>query len=137
MIAVVYSVIHLLKWNFPFPTPIEMYLWRVSRVAILVVKMMAWGVFEVISVQSDVDVRADFLFWGRERRTTARAASSGPGRQCSWWRDYSVTVFGAVCSVVYVLSRTALIVEIVISLRWLPVSVYQTVPWPEYLPKVG
>ena len=124
-INVLHPAVHMLKWHFAFPTLIDKYVWQTSSACLLAV-LFSWGIVEVLTVKPGLDCTMTLLgIWVHETRSE------------SWWRRYLIDFMGTCSSLLYLVARTALIVETVLSLRKMPSSVYQTVEWPQYLPHVG
>ncbi|KAK6076224.1 hypothetical protein SCUP234_07392 [Seiridium cupressi] len=122
-ITVLHPAIHMVKWNFEFPTLLEQYVWRFSSASLLAV-LFVWGVVEVLSVKPGLDFTVTLLgIWVNE--TT---------RQDSWWRSRALDFPGAMSSLLYFVARTALIVETILSLRQMPLSAFQTVIFSQYMP---
>lgn len=98
----VFAGIHVIAWNFHFPTSIEMWLWRASSILCSVlVLIISLGAL----IGGDVD--------GAKR-----------------W-------FFLVCAGLYIFCRIYMFVEMFVSLRSVPASVYQTPKWSQYFPAFG
>lgn len=97
-IGCIFGGIHLLAWNFSFPTEIERWLWR----------------FFGISASSSLVCMYTTLWFCRNK--TAR---------------WTIVTCGGV---LYSLSRTFLVVEAFVALRFVPIRLYETVSWEGTLP---
>jgi hypothetical protein len=119
-----YAGVHLLAWSFDFPTRAEQILWRVSCLTMagsmvvfwifinrrfyqLVAYMWPWKKLELEKVVAE-----------RQRVSTIQI------------------MLGAVTFLAYLLARLCLIVQVFITLRKMPLGVFETVNWVAFLPHV-
>ncbi|ORY55269.1 uncharacterized protein BCR38DRAFT_357079 [Pseudomassariella vexata] len=126
VITVLHPAIHMMKWNYEFPTLLEQYVWRLSSTALLAI-LFFWGLVEVMSVKPGFDFTLTLLgIWVSRTK-----------REGSWWRQHALDLPGSLSAILYFLARTALIVGTVSSLRQMPFSVYQEVGVSQYIPHFG
>ena len=111
--VITFSAWHLAAWNFAFPTVAERILWRICTITTFILP------FAFVSIQSFVWIRFRF-FYGFKH-----FAGSVLGLRPS------VLSIGAL---LYGIARLYLIIEVFISLRYVPVGVYDNVQWSNYIP---
>ena len=109
-----FSAIHIIAWDFHFPSRAEMVIWRVSSVT-------ATGLCLCIYVMVQLRIRIDGQVIGGGKPTRGHA-----------WTDMS-TFFLLVPINLYPLVRLLLIVQIFLCFRSMPDTVYDTVDWTRYL----
>ncbi len=112
-----YAGVHMSAWNYKFPSLLECWLWRSSCIAVLAAGWV-WVIFEVALVVED---RFRFL----------------PlfGRLCHFLRFGALTLL-VVTLTAGVFGRVFIVVESFVSLRSVPIGVYATVPWANYIPHI-
>ncbi|GAW17372.1 hypothetical protein ANO14919_068290 [Xylariales sp. No.14919] len=115
-LAALYAGIHLAAWNYHFATGVEMWLWRVSGLivaAILPITGIALSFFillsNIVAVSFGVDIFDPLLKVGR----------------------VFVTI---IVPVIHLSARLLLAVEAFISVRQMPIGVFVTIPWSNYIP---
>ncbi|KIW24687.1 uncharacterized protein PV07_10388 [Cladophialophora immunda] len=54
MLSMIHCGIHVAGWNFPFPTAMELYLWRTASATMLAI-LVVWGFLEVLAVKPGFD----------------------------------------------------------------------------------
>jgi len=111
--VITFSAWHLAAWNFAFPTVAERIIWRICTITTFILP------FAFVSIQSFVWIRFRF-FYGFKH-----FAGSVLGLRPS------VLSIGAL---LYGIARLYLIIEVFISLRYVPVGVYDNVQWSNYIP---
>ncbi|KAJ9134319.1 hypothetical protein NKR23_g10276 [Pleurostoma richardsiae] len=148
-----FAAIHLLAWNFHFPSSVERLLWRIFSIYITCSVVCTWA-----ALYWAFEAWPRIVGWLEDRQTTKRSLLS---RMYSWWRssmpcrllgriseafrkgsfnrnlDQTVPLFAAVTiplGGLYCCARTYIIVEDVINLRSLPTSTYDSVDWNAFLP---
>lgn len=124
-ITIVYMGLHLVGWNFDFPTAIEQKLWRAATV-ILLGAFLSYGIlFIIIAWHLPAFCR---LFGIPGAETVLELLSRLPR-----WFQYSIAVswIGS-----YGLARSYILAEAFIGLRALPLAAYNTVNWTHFLPHV-
>jgi hypothetical protein len=117
-LPILYGSIHLAAWNFEFLTQVERIMWRVACLTI------ASGVFVCITLSFAITLSIDLL--------------EGRNRFVSWLADFLDTSFPYLVfcgeSVTFLSSRLFVIVESFISVRRLPLGIFITVEWSDYIP---
>ena len=112
-VGAAFSTVHIIAWDFQFPTHAEMVIWRTSSVA-------AAGFCLLIYVTVRLRIRYDCnLIRGRNMM------------RGQVWTDIS-TVMILSMIMLYTLARSTLIVQIFLCFRRTPNSVYDTVNWTRY-----
>ena len=154
ILMIMYSGIFLCAWNFYFPTTIERIFWHTASVITLAFTLpCGFGLMYL-----------DYVYFGRSRYSrreagwiedildrlcrilkcqvppsTARAVAMKKHLSDSPWRAYLPGPALAYCIVMcafYCLARAYILAEDFISLRRLPNSIFETVPWTQYLPQI-
>ena len=110
-----FSVLHLIAWDFEFPTEIELLLWRWTCVSMTII-LGAYCVTEAVSIVA-------------EGYTTTGLTTLG-GYKLRWPTNILFLVPGCL----YMCARIAVIIEILINLRRLPAGCFDTVRWTELFP---
>jgi hypothetical protein len=124
-ISIIYMGLHLVGWNFTFPTAIERQLWRAATV-ILLGAFLSYGIlFIIIAWRFPAFCR---LFGVSGAQTVLELLSRLPR-----WFQYSIAVswIGS-----YGLARLYILAEAFIGLRALPLAAYNTVDWTQFLPHI-
>jgi hypothetical protein len=124
-----FAAIHCVAWNFSFPTPVELLLWRTTCLATIVLP--------IIAPLQNLSVKFVKVFM---RRYFARKDMVDTG-----WRfhgfigdhDFIVQVLLQAVGVVYILSRMYLIVEVFRALFFLPPEAFVATSWPIEFPHFG
>jgi hypothetical protein len=98
-----FGALHLVAWNFYFPTEAERWLWRVSSLGCIVLPI-GIAVSFMLHIEDAPDI-------------------------------YVFLTFGSMA--LYFLFRFYMFVEMFVSLRSVPASVYQTPEWSQYFPSFG
>ncbi|OQN95376.1 hypothetical protein B0A48_18482, partial [Cryoendolithus antarcticus] len=122
--SAVFSAIHLAAWNSTFPTASERIVWRVATLVSALAYMMCWlcqVIMNVGSIRKPVDVI---------KRSRRRHVEVKPVVELASW------IF-LVTTVVYVLARLVIIVEMFRSLAYLTRDAYITPSWPTNIPHFG
>ena len=117
--TVAYAAFHLIGWDFWFPTRIERNLWRASSLIATVTTIFFW-LFETIAA------RQRFGRWDKY----LIALKQQKAKSVQWWEV--ALLFPVV--VAYVAARAYMIVEVLVSLRRLPLGAYKTVQVSQNLP---
>jgi hypothetical protein len=137
--TLVYASIHLVGWNFEFPTRAELILWRVCSM-FLFVNTVAFWVFETSAAWYRVGRWQRFfcrIFWKSkledvERARVAREAARVPKQlplKAEFWSIFPLAW-------TYAAARGYLVVEVFLGLRALNASAYLTVDWATYIPHI-
>ena len=120
-----YGGIHLALWNYEFPTRVESRLWRISAVALgsapILLLLLGW------SQSRSYDYVKRFI---RKFRFIKRA-----------WENnldgirYGLILMGGAAALFYTFARIYIVVESFISLRHVPIGVYEGgLGWSKYIP---
>jgi len=113
-VGISFGGIHCIAWFFPFPTPIELFIWRTSAVSITAIPIIFYLIVDNVrhGLQTPVTNVHDF---------------STP-HLTIWIVYFSI--------VLYILSRAALIVLPILSLRCLPPEAFQDFEWTSFIPHI-
>jgi len=129
--SVAYGGIHAIGWNFTFATQTEQLLWRVScpLLAIMGIPMYKFICYIEGQERGSLVVNIKWAF--------------------SWIPDYFsyghmfygifyvlLCILCSLCFIPYCAARAFLVVEAFISLRHVPMGVYQVVNWASYIPHI-
>ena len=126
VVIVCYACLHLVAWDFHFPTQEERKIWRVLCIA-----MVASAIVYVAS-----EVHKDGHRTGRWRRwclTLFPKAPVSPHQDSVPYRDWSYVVLVA-CATLYTASRIYVVIECFLSLRALPKGAYDSIEWANLIP---
>ncbi|KAI1733761.1 hypothetical protein F4680DRAFT_379272 [Xylaria scruposa] len=124
--SLIHSGIHLLGWNFAYPSSIEQLLWRISAVILASVSAVSVGMVRILAT---LGYRGRFNLawvWINVQREEPRNRKLPK----SW------DIFLGLCILSLVAARSYIIIEAIISLRNLPASVYTAVSWTDFLPHI-
>ena len=113
-VGAAFCAVHIIAWDFRFPTHAEKVIWRSSSVT-------AAGLCLLIFVTVQLRIRIDGYRIG-----------GGKAGRFHVWTDISTFVM-LVLPILYLLVRLLLIVQIFLCLRSMSDSVYDTVDWTRYL----
>lgn len=117
-----YGVAHILAWKFEFPTRIERLLWRIACIDIIA------GTVTVLALFS-ISIYIHEHNW----KSLGNAILTREPGIMPW--IYRLVIFVGVLNIpLFVLSRLFIIVETFVSLRRVPLGVYATANWAEYIP---
>jgi len=105
-----FAGIHCAAWNYPFPTTVESWMWRVNAI---MTGGLPMGTY-----------LAALLMFGM-----SKDASRWPGNVGSY--------FVVLCGMLYNLGRLFVVVEVFISLRSAPPGIYQQLKWSNYVGHIG
>ena len=108
-VGICFGAIHCIAWGFPFPTHAELFMWRVSSVAITAIPtyMPLVALLAIRLADMDFDTTAFIL---------------------------GISLFPA--AILYVIARMFTLVLALTSLRELPPGSYDTVHWTTFIPHV-
>lgn len=124
VISVVHAGIHLLGWEFQYPTDVETFLWRVSSVTLVVV-MAIGGIVPVLSTADWFDYSFNLLWiWVRE------------ADEKTWVKEWLFASVVNIAYVMYILARLIIFAEMFCAFRSLPARAYLEVEWSSFLPHV-
>ncbi|KAK0649316.1 hypothetical protein B0T16DRAFT_129200 [Cercophora newfieldiana] len=117
VVSVVHALIHVLGWWFPFTTPIEAIVWRVSSLTLLIV-MAIGGFVPVVSTQPWFDFSFSMLWiWVRE------------AKKQTWVRRRLFSTVVDIAYVLYIIARIFILVKIFFAFRAMPEDVYISPEW--------
>jgi hypothetical protein len=147
-----YASIHLVGWNFEFPTNTEQILWRVSSLILLGTTIAFW-ILESIAMWYRYGGGQEILINLFTSRTAPveSVASSEPKQACTAddntylhetpfeprelplsWEFWSIFPI----AFIYGTARTYILVETLVGLRSLPWTTYLTVEWAQFFPHI-
>ncbi|KAF1991262.1 hypothetical protein K402DRAFT_389433 [Aulographum hederae CBS 113979] len=121
-ISVLHAMVHLLGWNFSFPSYPELIIWRVSSLILFIV-MVVGGAVPVLSTQPWFDFEFSLLWiWYRE------------SREKTWVKRWLFNIVVELAYASYVVARLFIFAEMFSAFRSLPNGAYKDVDWTSYLP---
>jgi hypothetical protein len=120
LFSTVFSVLHLIAWDFDFATVLERDLWRVCSLVATFMPVVIAGFLQMASIW-DSSINANP---GAKRRIKAPEFAA------------LVILFYFLSVMAYVAARVILIFQVFYSLRSMPVGIYNTIPWTNYIPHV-
>ena len=110
-----YGGIHLALWNYDFPTRVESRLWRISAVALgsapILLLLLGW------SQSRSLQVPKRFIRKARFEKKTKQSISDG--------FRYGLILMCGAAAPLYIFARIFIVVESFISLRHVPIGVYE------------
>ena len=144
-ITVAYAAFHLIGWNFWFPTRVERNLWRASSLTVIVTTIFFW-MFETIAARQRFG-RWDKYLIALKLKKSGTTQTSSPhcskdekvdafeqeqkkAKSVQWWEV--ALLFPVILA--YVAARAYMIVEVLVSLRRIPLGAYKTVQVSQMLP---
>ena len=122
--SMLHSTIHLMGWNFTYPTLLEKYLWRASSL------VLAAGLFACFAVEYGLR-----LVGFRGHRSLAGFWIQPEMRE-NGWRHQVIDAWMVFVTCCLILARLYIIGEVLASLRCLPRSVFEAVNWAAFIPHV-
>lgn len=140
--SMIHSCIHLLGWNLDYPSNVEKQLWRASAVGLAVISCITVGAVRMLRAIGYKGRYNLVYIWVNTESCQAQIESSEPqsGRGRRWSAKMAafsgVEMFLTLATLVLVLARLYIIVEVVISLRSQPEGVYVSLDWLSFLPHV-
>lgn len=142
-----YAALHLIGWNFDFPSNIEQLLWRISSLTVTLTTFL-WWLLETVAARHRFGRWEKYLLWLRMKKPAppvavtqkqiAEAQNSDDSFELEqkqskpmlWWEaGLSLPIVLA-----YIIARMYLIVEVGLSLRALPLGAYKAVEMAQILP---
>jgi hypothetical protein len=150
--TLLYSFVHMIGWNFSFPTRLEQILWRVSSSILVGTTVVFWlveslaqahrtgylrkivlRVFRMRAVESSPDSKVEAPKTSLpDRDTTVGEDAFIPIELPLKWEFWGIFPL----ALVYALARGYILVEAFLGLRSLPVSAYLSVQWLSLLPHI-
>jgi hypothetical protein len=122
-----YGGIHMVAWNCVFPSVLEHWIWRISCIALV---LFAWPVMLYTCVDSLLRRLATRRGWG----ISGQLSESAELFLMPFWTFFSG--FSMLIISYTACARIFIVVESFISLRSVPIGVYATVPWANYIPHI-
>ncbi len=107
VVSVAFGAVHVLAWNYSFPSKYESWVWRIAPVVVIALPFVGIAVFFIVLN------RDDYL----------------PGIKL-WYIGY-------VLLAIYILARLAVVGVMFSCFRWQPADVYKAVRWATYFPHFG
>ena len=141
-----YGAIHVMGWNFIFPSSIERILWRVSGLVILCTTTafclweLGWGIIRAwyllhLNKQPIRPMSIFYVFTNRVEKIDGANGLPIPDEKFDAEGVAAGHIFVAVpLGVLYILARFYVIGEALASLRALPAAAYQDVDWTKFIP---
>ncbi|KAJ5425342.1 hypothetical protein N7465_000412 [Penicillium sp. CMV-2018d] len=130
-----YASIHLIGWNFQFPTHTEQILWRVSSLILLGTTVEFWILESMAMWTATVD-SADSTEpkqpYTAGDNTYLHETPFEPRELPLSWEFWSIFPI----AFIYGTARTYILVETLVGLRWLPWTTYLTVEWAQFFPHI-
>ena len=140
--SMVHSAIHLLGWNFEYPTYTEKILWRTAALVLNVMAGITVGGVRALTMMG-YQGRFNLIYiWVNNTVTEVQADSdqddgAAEATKPRWWKSFSFwDIFLTFATVCLLLARFFIIAEVLISFRSLPKNVFVTVNWTEWIPHV-
>ena len=123
ILPIVYGGIHLTAWSFQFASYSEQLLWKIACIDIMSTAfvIISWS---IVAAYIGTIVSSIICFLTLSPRDPEPLIKR------------LILVPMLVLSVLYALSRIFLVVESFISLRYVPIGVYATVPWVQNIPHI-
>ena len=112
-VGAAFGAVHVIAWDFQFPSHAEMVIWRISSVT-----AVGLGLFIFVTVQLRIRIDGHLMGGGKARRDQV-------------WTDMS-TVILLISSISYLLIRLLLILQVFLCFRSMSDTVYDTVDWTRY-----
>ncbi|KAF8640324.1 hypothetical protein AX16_010219 [Volvariella volvacea WC 439] len=137
LVGAVFGGIHVIGWNFTFPSEIERALWRISSVNIMVLPFSTLFISSIINlITSKMPTARDLLGdagWAKKRDILLHSP-----RQFLLGVAYlSINISATIVIIFYFLVRLVLFTLALISLRDLPPLAYKEVNWTTYIPHIS
>lgn len=124
LVSITFGAIHLLAWNFQFPTSAELWAWRIASLTALVL-LFFLGLVQVLDVYPGINQPLTFLvIWTK----------TYPAENSSLLRRWLVNTPETLGYTLYFIARLVIVTESFVSLRLMSSSAYQAVKWSNYWP---
>ena len=124
--ALVHSAVHLLGWNFTYPSRIEQLLWRTSVVVLVSLSVIGIGTIHLLRT---------FGYQGRYNVAWAWVSYQQEGPHKGIFSN-PLDLFFTLLFIFHIAARLYILLEAIMSLRNLPADVFITVSWTNYFPHV-
>ncbi|KAI1151823.1 hypothetical protein F4825DRAFT_462315 [Nemania diffusa] len=126
----VFGGIHLIAWNFEFPSYPELILWRVSSLTSSILPLITLGLNIYLNYRLTTHPTKHLIPWLSENLEPLEALR-GP----FWESVCEFLVLGT--GIIYVASRLIILVLLFTSLRSAPKGIYDNTPWTRFLPNIS
>jgi hypothetical protein len=127
-VSMIYGGTHLAAWAFQFPTALEMWLWRASGIAVVVLPFM----YAMSDLFDHAEAKAREKPHKRKRQERARiCGGTRILRSSNFCYGFFVLLF---MSSVWPVARLYLLAESFASLRSPPAGTYKDVMWTKFIP---
>ena len=127
LLASLYGGIHLALWNHDFPTSVESLLWRISAATLTSAPILLLFLFPGAVLTFVLEIGLEKIF-----------PRFSKGIWDSWGEWVAICMFlvaGAAAMLLYIFARVFIVVESFISLRHVPIGVYEGgLGWSKYIP---
>jgi hypothetical protein len=157
VIGGLYAGVHLALWNYAFPTRAEMLLWKISCCAlgfplafIALSMIIVYGALACLFLYEQIEGNRIVAVMRNSLRSMGSSfweKSNRPRHETSWIK-YSTRVLIATLRIcflaiglvlfatvpLYGFARLYIILESLMSLRHVPLGVYQGITWAQYIP---
>ncbi|TVY82104.1 hypothetical protein LSUE1_G004253 [Lachnellula suecica] len=134
-----YGGLHIAAWNSHFPTVVEQVMWQISAILVAVSGTLALALIAIDRLPS-WGKESYIKRWWKEIREVQHANSSR--------RNFFLTIEVIICSllmfvlvaplavgvIAYIPARMFLVIEAFVSLRDMPVAIYETPNWTQWIP---
>lgn len=138
--SMVHSAIHLLGWNFQFPTYTEKQLWRISAVVLNAMAAVTVGGVRVLAILGYKGRFNLIYIWVNNPIEDAQEQEQDTNKndtETRWWKRLSIwDALLTLATVSLLVARFFIIAEVIISFRRLPKNVFVTVNWADFIPHV-
>ncbi|KAI0536509.1 hypothetical protein GGR58DRAFT_514480 [Xylaria digitata] len=124
--SLIHSAVHLLGWNFTYPSSIEQLLWRISAVILASISAVSVGIVHMlvtIGYQGKYNLAWVWINFQRQEPRSGKYSNL-------------LDIFLGLLFLCHATARLYIIVEAIISLRNLPADVFVTIHWTDFLPHV-
>lgn len=128
-LSAAYAGIHLAAWRYHFPTKAEMWLWRVSSLLIASIAPVAFILILSFAVTS-------YLIQGYLSLLESNPGAESFDKYFNYVNEFFGTLLFYFPSAIYFSSRLFLFIEAFISVRQMPIGVFVTVQWSDYIPHI-
>ncbi|KAF3768963.1 hypothetical protein M406DRAFT_349979 [Cryphonectria parasitica EP155] len=136
--SAVHWCIHLMGWNLAFPTIAERQLWRASAVVQAATTTLTIVTTRVVGAAGYSGRFSLALIWVNASKSQPQAGPDKKGNKKRCWSGPTTLpdVVVTLATVIGVLAKLLLMIEVVISFRSLPEGVYDSVNWLTFIPHV-
>ncbi|KAK0636684.1 hypothetical protein B0T17DRAFT_482684 [Bombardia bombarda] len=131
----IYGSMHLIGWNFTFPTAIEQLLWRIAAATIFATTFLFWAIDRGEAWYFDKEYLKWYYLITRKKPPADEKIGRDPGRKfhAPTWVLFAHLMIAA-C---YTVARLYLFFEGFYGLRKLPASAFECVNWNQAIPHLA